>query len=80
MALRRSFQPCLGFVLQGFVTKGDTGRFAASTPNAVIGFNVNRALLIFYGIYCTDSHGVAILAIMFTDNIKHLDFLSSWEL
>jgi hypothetical protein len=80
MALRRSFQPGLGFVFQGLVTKGDTGRFAAATPDAIIGFNVNRALLILYGTYCTDSHGIAILAIMFADNIKHLDFLSSWEL
>jgi hypothetical protein len=80
MDLRRSFQPGLGFVFKGLVTKGDAGRFTAATSDAIIGFYVNRALLIFYGFYRTDSHGIAILTIMFADNVKHRDFLSTRRL
>ena len=76
MALRRSFQPGLGFVFQGLVTKGDTGRFAAATSDAIIGFYVNRALLIFNGMHGTDPKRITVLAVVFTDHIKHFYLLS----
>jgi len=55
----------------------NTNRFATATADAIIGLHINRTLLIFYGMHGTDSKGVAILAIVSTNYVKHCCLLST---
>jgi hypothetical protein len=55
----------------------NTNRFATATADAIIGLHINRTLLISYGMHSTDPHSVAILAVVSTNNVKHLPLLST---
>jgi hypothetical protein len=65
-------EPGLGFVFQSLVTEGDTGSLAAAAADALFRVHVDGALLVRDGVDGADMHGIAVLAVMWADNIEHM--------
>jgi hypothetical protein len=73
--LSSAFEPLKCLVFQGLEAKTQTCCFAAPATNAVVRLHVNGVLLIFNGAHSTDPHGIAIFAIMWTNDVKHIYLL-----
>jgi hypothetical protein len=63
------FKPFRCLVFKGLVPEIYACCFAAGTANALIGLNINRALLIFHSMNRAYPHCIAIFAIMLADSV-----------
>jgi hypothetical protein len=70
-----SHKPFRCLIFKGLITKGDAGRFAASTTYASIRIHGHKTLLNLDSVYCANPESVAILAVMSANNVDHFSLL-----
>jgi hypothetical protein len=71
-----ALEPRYGFFLQGLViAEGNAGRPAAAAANALLGVDVDGALLVQDCAYCADRLCITRWAIMLADGINHNECL-----